>query len=235
MKTIVDNFGSDVDATLDAALNYDPVDQAEKLAENFGLRGNDRNALILKMAIQSGADKRALLEGLGDTTLSNTVVRYKDVLAELGFEEVLAIPFAAPQYGYNEHYYVYAHRDGLLLTFDTYGGENQNGGHLYYNWKIEDRNDKLGCTSSGCFARDAYDRGEYVWVGHHDAREALKRNIRKLRENGQFLTQWIEQPFLWLLHYMDTKNDDYDYKAINAERIAMLPEWVQKMIGTNKG
>jgi hypothetical protein len=47
---------------------------------------------------------------------------------------------------------------------------------------------------------------------------------------GEFLPQWVEQPLLWLLHYRDTDTPDYDYAAINAERIGLLPRWVQTMI-----
>jgi hypothetical protein len=35
---------------------------------------------------------------------------------------------------------------------------------------------------------------------------------------------------MWLLHYMDTKVKGYDYKAITADRIAMLPEDVRTAI-----
>ena len=82
------------------------------------------------------------------------------------------------------------------------------------------------CTSSG-----GAHKTENVWIGDHDGREALLFNLDRLRKHGDFLAPWIEQPFLWLLHYTDSKTDGYDYKAIARERIAMLPPWVQEMIG----
>lgn len=69
-----------------------------------------------------------------------------------------------------------------------------------------------------------------IWSGNHDCREALKFKINRLAENGTFVAKWKKQPFLWLLHYMDTKNEDYNYKVINEERIAMLPVDVQELI-----
>jgi hypothetical protein len=69
-----------------------------------------------------------------------------------------------------------------------------------------------------------------IWSGNHDCREALKFNINQLAENGTFVKKWKKQPFLWLLHYMDTEKKDYDYNAINKERIAMLPIEVQELI-----
>lgn len=73
-----------------------------------------------------------------------------------------------------------------------------------------------------------------IWSGDHDCREALKFNINRLAENGTFLKKWNEQPFLWLLHYMDTKKEGYNYKSINEERIAMLPIDVQELIKGEK-
>ena len=35
---------------------------------------------------------------------------------------------------------------------------------------------------------------------------------------------------MWLLHYMDTRDKDYDYVAITKERIAMLPQWARDVI-----
>lgn len=70
----------------------------------------------------------------------------------------------------------------------------------------------------------------YIWSGDHDCREGLKHNISKMVNNGKFLKKWKKQPFLWLLHYMDTENDNYDYEAINKERIAKLPKDVQELI-----
>ena len=30
-----------------------------------------------------------------------------------------------------------------------------------------------------------------------------------------FLKKWKEQPFLWLLHHGDTKDEKYDYNAVS--------------------
>lgn len=74
-----------------------------------------------------------------------------------------------------------------------------------------------------------------VWSGDHDAREAIRHNMERLEEFGKFVTPWTRQPFLYLLHYMDTKQDGYDYKAITAERIKMLPADVQSAIDAKSG
>lgn len=69
-----------------------------------------------------------------------------------------------------------------------------------------------------------------VFVGDYDIREAFAYRLNRMKETGTFAKQWPQSDFLWLLHWMDTKAEGYDYKAITAERLAMLPEHVQKAI-----
>jgi len=70
-----------------------------------------------------------------------------------------------------------------------------------------------------------------IYSGHHDCREALKFNINNLAQHGKFAKDWIEQPFLWLLHYGD-KSDSDNYKKINKKRINMLPDDIKNIIKT---
>jgi len=72
---------------------------------------------------------------------------------------------------------------------------------------------------------------KYVWQGDHDCREAVKNNISLLAENGTFLKKWLKLPFLWLVNYMETKKEGYDYEAISKSRLERLPVEVQKAIG----
>jgi hypothetical protein len=69
-----------------------------------------------------------------------------------------------------------------------------------------------------------------IWNGDHDCGEALKHNINKLLENGVLVKKWKKQPFLWLLHHMDTKEEGYNCEEINKQRIAKLPIEVQELI-----
>lgn len=69
-----------------------------------------------------------------------------------------------------------------------------------------------------------------IWVGYHDCREALKNTINMMAENGTFLKEWKRVNFLWLLHYGDTKNVDYNYEMINRERYDKFPQYVKDCI-----
>lgn len=70
-----------------------------------------------------------------------------------------------------------------------------------------------------------------IYSGYHDCRESLIWNIERLEQNGTFVPKWKKNPFLWLLHHKDTKDENYDYKQINKERIAMLPKEIQDNLG----
>lgn len=58
----------------------------------------------------------------------------------------------------------------------------------------------------------------------------FKHRLDNYRDTGIFMKKWIKQPFLWLLHYGDTKVAGYDFDEINQQRIAMFPTEVQEAI-----
>lgn len=221
-------------------LTFDPLAEAERITgqsykDNEGM--NAATGLGMALMWEHAAQKNAVLTARGDTTFSNKLERYQAIIEANGFEHVLRVPFQ--HYDTPDALMVYARRDGLLLAFDTFSDESTvNGGHLYYNWRPSPQcaadHEYWGITSPGGWkradGRDGPITEDDVWRGNHDCREALIYNIDRLTANGEFVSPWIERPFIWLLHYGDTKQD-YDYDAINAERIAMLPSWVREMIG----
>jgi len=171
------------------------------------------------------------LTALDDTTFSNKLDRYQRIVEEEGFKKVmeLAIP-STEQCGSihdGDKFFVYYHPDGMLLRFDTYG-VGINSSTLLFNLYCEDVD---AMSKARCDLKcSSYPIDKLNFSGDFDGREALRFHIRELRNHGTLLNPWLEQPFIWLLHWADTK-DGYDYEAINKERLAMLPEEVQKMVG----
>jgi hypothetical protein len=217
---------------LDRLLQFDPLDTAEQLVG----RENHDAAMALGFALMQarGQALDAELIDQDDTTLNNRLDRYLRICNDLGFETVLTIPFKGKSYGgdeeRDEQLYVLAHRDGLLLAFDTWESHHVNGGKVYYNWRPHNLETCARYTSSGGFYEYDYEARAGAWYGDHDAREALRHTIRNLRRNGELVARWEHRPFLWLLHYMDTKESGYDYEQITEDRIRMMPDWVQQMI-----
>ena len=233
MKTL--KSGSD---ELDQILRFDALDTAERLTD--GDQGA-ANALGFILMQANGKVKDELLNKNDDTLFSNTVARYTRILADLGFEQVMVLPFVGRSYRSEpraEQMQIWAHRDGFLLRFDTYNTTSINAASVYYNVQGKRGDAMWRAMSSGHFASVPDCPDQLVLVGDHDAREALRHKLAKLQAAGTPLKQWIERPFLWLLHCADTKDengetlghDGYDHNAINEQRIKFLPKWVREMI-----
>ena len=138
---------------LDRLLKFDPLDTAERM---LGRDNPDSVNLGMALHISHNQRKREALEELGDTTFSNRLDRYQEIITAMGFELALELPFVAKGYGGADHdreerYFIYAHRDGLLLCFDTFCGDHVNGAKVYYNWISHNPADYWGYTSSGHF------------------------------------------------------------------------------------
>lgn len=232
------------DKELDDLLNFDALAEAEKIRGTSYKEDNATSMLGLALQFDKVQSLRAALDARDDTKLSETVSNYLRIAQSEGFEIVLQLPFTGRWRGGVERqetlYVLFNAKEGILLKFDTYNSKDVNGGKFYYNWRPNPGVETWRVTSSGGWhgtGEDSY------WVGDHDCREALRHHLAKLRQNGAFLTPWRDMPFLWLLHYMDTKDAEggsllyngYDYKAITAERIAMLPDFVQVAIGAKSG
>jgi len=215
-------------ANISDVLKFDPLDVAERIT---GTSTHDANspamALGFLLAMKHGARKEEMLAEIGDTRFSNTLSDYVAIVEKAGFEQVLALPFAGNE-DVQETMFVFARHDGLLLRFDTYQSDRVNGGAVYYNWRPDSIKTMHRYTSSGGMVSDT------VWAGDHDCREAIVHKMKQLQENGACVSPWVKRPFLWLLHYMDAKVEGYDYEAINASRVAMLPEWVREFIGPQR-
>lgn len=214
-------------------LAVDPLDIAEKLTERrLGSEQFDNALAFGLVKAKSDMLKEALMEA-GDSMLCNDLDRYLGIIKGLGFEEILVdhMNDTRNEVWIPTQYYVFAHRDGILLSFDTISWTNEeaprvNGGSFYYNWRSNDGKTSMGALSSGGWF------GEPItWSGSHDCREAIVFHIRRLREQGSFLPIWEKRPSLFLVHHLEGRDKNPDYRAITNARIARFPDWVKAMLG----
>lgn len=221
---------------LKEALEFDALDTAEKITGNSYKIDKSTESLGFGLMLANNQRKEVLLKEQGDSGFSNTVVDYVRIIESIGFVELLKLPFVNTD-GIEENFYIFwNYEHSVMIKFDTHTwgddgswGEkgvpppNVNGGSMLYNWKPNEDINYYDYTSSGGFNGDIY-------VGSHDCREAIKFKFNNLLNNGTFINDWVDQPWLWLLHYMDTKDKGYDHNAINEERISKLPITIQKII-----
>lgn len=175
-------------------------------------------------------------------TYGKTITEVLQHFEACGFEKVLEIPFV----GHNERtdtFYVYFHtRLGILLTFDTIGGERLNGGHYYYQWRPAHGVDHYPSLQSGGWKEVD---GEWIWAGFGDCREGMIWRINELANQGIFITPWIKHDGIFrpnFVHYGDHSKEsdinwDEGYKAYckackekAPERMNMLPDYVKEAI-----
>jgi hypothetical protein len=207
---------------VDEALHFDALSEIEKVTGKS--YKEDESLVWASMALmhEQAKTKDALLHLTDDTnSWSQNLQEWMACVERIGFKLVLCddIP------GTEDKFRIWWHEDGILLAADSYWGEKSvNGAKCWYN-AMGSRSGLDGDSGFAC-EKD----GEDVWEGGKDAREGLRHHMKKVQENAVFLKKWVKQPFLWLLHYKDTKAKDYDYKAISAERISRLPKHIQEAI-----
>lgn len=217
---------------IDQLLSIDPIHQAEVLL-NTKLHNNN-NDVFAFAALNFAATKHEAvskaLEEIGDVnSWDQSLDVYMSILEAAGFKQVLVedIP------GTKDKFYVYWD-DGVMISFDTYYNHTTiNGGHVYLNFEADSEDNYMKAFSSSQCSHGPLKviDGKYFTTVGKDCRQAVLHTLNKLKQHGTILPKWKKQPFLWLLHYMDTKVEGYDYKALNQERISQLPIEVQQAIG----
>lgn len=214
---------NDLENAAIALMKKDPVAMAEEIV------GRDGDAVGLAICImqQIQAEKEDVLNVLGDTHFEMPYVECVRLLERAGFEKVFTEMFGDMA----DVFEIWWHADGLLLTSESYDQRWVNSCQVYYNWQTADKTRRYEFTSSGGWYPVSANSDEFVWSGHYDGRQGLLTHLKRLRENGQLLLTWVKQPFLWFLNYSDTKNKDYDYRAINRLKYEVLPEHVKQAIG----
>ena len=100
-----------------------------------------------------------------------------------------------------------------------------------YSWDDYQNKNNIWTSEVKSYIKD--NKLRTIYYGYHDCREAIKFNISQLNKNGKFLKKWVKSPFLWILHYMDTKEEGYDHEKITSERFNKLPKYVIDSINYN--
>lgn len=219
------------DITFDDMLTFDPLDTAERMT---GARYTDDPStaeLGFAMHIMHAQNKRGELALRQDSYYGISMTEFLDIVRGQGFEQVWEQKFKD---GVETRYIFW--KNGLLLYTESYtSGEKTtvSNAKMYLNvefpWK--DRT-PWRMPLSGHLNGPAYDDEQrYIWVGDIDVREAFVHHLAKIETFGKPLPVWVERPFLWLITHEQTRDEDYDFKALNAEVIDALPAHVREVLG----
>lgn len=207
-------------------LDSDPLSEAESITGKSYKDSKATAALGFLILQKLSSDKEKLLGSNSDTTLSMKTKEWEEAISRIGFKEILCIPFVSD--GINEKLVLAWLEPGILLRYDTFNGY-RNSSEFYYCWKPDQ--DVVEINAYCQFIHSGHWTEDRILVGHTDAREALRYELWRLFTYGTVISPWPEAPFLWLLNYVDTKVEGYDYKSVNRKRLSMLPKEVLKAMG----
>lgn len=214
-----------VPSIINGLLKTDTLVEAEKVTGESYKTSKATIGLGFLMMQELARDKEKLLNSNEDTVFSMGASEWKSVIARIGFKDILNLPFVCE--GIQEELVLAWLEPGIILRYDTFDG-HRNSADIYYSWKpdpdVIEAHDTWEFISSGTGCDDN------IWMGSHDAREALRFHLHRLFQYGTFISPWPKRQFLWFLHYGDTKNEGYDYHAITEKRIEMLPPEIIKSI-----
>lgn len=213
----------ELDDQIKAALSFDPIAVAEELTGK-STKDSDEPAWV-GLGLQMGLNKHKeeLLKLNDDTHFGITIPEFQRLLGRMRFTMILEDAIPKGEYSEGDFYRIYWHEvDGILISFDSFNGDKCiNGGNVYLCFRGPRWN--LPSCSHGNL------EGDVDYVGH-DIREGLRHFLNAVRATGQIVPNWPRKPWLWLLHYMDTKTKDYDHDSITMGRIKRLPKSVQERI-----
>lgn len=213
-------------------LSTDPLAEAEKATGKSYKSDEVTLALGMLAHMNNVKVKKEALQEAKDTYYGCSWKYTEEIIEDLGFEQILVRPFlvedtyAADKKNRLEYQVFYWRKDGILMTAETYGGENgsTNSIHLYYNVEFLSAKDAFSIASSGHLHRESYDNDRFVWIGHHQIQEGLRYKLATLEQSGMFLPVWLEDPFLYLQHYGEKGNVSV------VETLSQFPEEVQNAL-----
>jgi hypothetical protein len=207
---------------LDELLGFDPLQEAEIMTGRSYKHDEATSSLGLLLAIDVNSKKKELLKTNKDSYYGMEFAEFVVLMDSMGFKSV-----ASGSIPNTEDEWFIDWKGGILVVYDSFRG-SLNGAKAFFNYLPASDNSYRGGFSGGTAVEGP--GGKNVWCGNFDAREGFKHRLDNYRDTGIFMKKWIRQPFLWLLHYGDTKVAGYDFNEINQQRIAMFPAEVQEAI-----
>jgi len=201
----------------------------EMLRRDPMTEANDDVGKALGIQIALSAEKEDVFSVLGDTHFQIPYAEAIRGLKRSGYQKIFSEDF-----GDREILEAWWH-DGVLVVTESYAHKRVNRIQAYYNWAPAGGDIDLTyrIAESGGFVKNI---GRRIWCGYVDGRAGLHTHIKRLRENGEILTQWVETPFLWLVNYSEENNHaGKDYAAINARKLGPFPAWLRKNMALGCG
>jgi len=233
-------------ALLNRVISFDPIDEAEKLAEAGEIPKKAVTGLGFLFLQKNSEIKRNLFESEGDIHFSIEAIKAMGIIKSLGFIPVLTDPFYSDSSEKNETFIIYWNPEGFLLTFESYNG-HVNSAKLHFEVLERKKGDYKKIWqlhSSGGFTKTKT-HNKMRFCGDMDVREGLKLAIENLRDVGKVQNKWrgdSTRHFFWFINHQEVHTinetvgkDDWNcksrrYDMITNGRLKRLPDYVRSAI-----
>lgn len=214
-------------------LTYDPLYEIEKsLGGKHWSEFNEQESLLSFVNnYLFNKNKTQHLKLIKDTNNDTTWDELKAMLLERGFKDGYSYDFTYDDRV--EEAILYYHPSKGIIIFATSWNNKSiiNSGSSYAQIKANDKDGEeiiwKWLSTGGCD-----DINNKIYSTSQDIREGLFSKLDELEKGGRFLNKWIKKkPLLWFVDYVEKREEGYDYKKINCEKINKCPKEMQDIIG----
>lgn len=207
------------DATIKEHLEFDALHVAGQMTGKSYKDDSETESLGIGLLIAANRNREQVLRKSGDTYMGMAFAEFLRVAEAEGFAILSQERIEGADYP-DTFAILWKASEGLLMRAESYwGGESTSSASVYFNLET----DGFPARGSGGLCDGAF-------IGDFDCREGLRYTLAEMRNQGRFLPRWRRRPFLWLLNYAESRTNQQDYRAINEQRIALLPEDVRRAI-----
>ncbi|WP_342532740.1 hypothetical protein MHB40_14845 [Lysinibacillus sp. FSL K6-0057] len=231
-------------------LTFDTFLESERIiGKSYNEFDADEQLLSLAFHAKHNETKREILKDNNDTYFSMEWNEFKSLMKWNGFNVGLSYKFGNE--GNENEAILFYNNDGIVIWSTSYF-ESLNEAKLYAQIKFEGEINYVTKTnkfwkktyqelvmtpellkakeSLNGFSHDAFmNIGKGIHISL-DCREGMFYRLDKIKKQFTFYKEWNSSPFLWLLDFAETKNDTYDRKEINREKILKCTPDAQKIM-----
>lgn len=220
-------------------LNFDTFLEAERITGRSYIEFNvEEQMFALALHAKHSEAKREMLKINNDTHFSMKWVEFKHLMRVNGYK--LGLSYKFDNEGNKNEAALFYNNEGIVIWSTSYF-DSLNEAKLYAQIGFEGEIKYVTKTnkfwektyqelvmtpellsareSLGGFSHDAFmNIGKGIHISL-DCREGMFYRLNEVKKHFTFYKEWTSSPFLWLLDFSETKNDNYDLKKINREKI----------------
>lgn len=147
---------------------------------------------------------------------------FKRLVSQHGF--TLALVETFEDRGFTEELAIWGYRaKGLLIVAGSYRGV-LNQGTVYGQARRRPHYKAVfPVVVTGNYIGDVY-------AFSLSQSDGLFRTIKVIERDMELLPTWEARSFLWMVHYTEEREPNFDYVAITDLRLARCPDWLQDLV-----